>query len=164
MIRKATHEDFAQILPIYAIARQYMVESGNPNQWKDNWPIPKVLEEDIEEENLYVCIRDNQIHGVFAFIIGEDENYGMIEEGNWLNDDPYGTIHRIASDGKSKGVFYECMDFCKEQVDNLRIDTHEDNKTMQHLISKAGFVYCGNIYVGDGTKRIAFHYVKPEIK
>ena len=38
----------------------------------------------------------------------------------------------------------------------MRIDTHKDNKTMQRLILKNGYEYCGIIFVEDGTERLAF--------
>jgi hypothetical protein len=33
-------------------------------------------------------------------MIGKDPTYAVIENGNWLNDEPYGVIHRIASNGR----------------------------------------------------------------
>lgn len=42
---------------------------------------------------------------------------------------------------------------------NLRIDTHEENKVMRHLIEKSGFAECGIIRVEDGSPRIAYQYV-----
>ena len=93
-----------------------------------------------------------------AFIIGEDSTYLRIEDGKWLNENPYGTIHRIASDGAVKGLFSACIDFCKSQMEDLRIDTHADNKTMQHLILKNGFQKCGIIYLTNGSPRIAYQY------
>lgn len=32
--------------------------------------------------------------------LGEDESYRVIEDGAWHLDQPYGTIHRLASNGK----------------------------------------------------------------
>lgn len=43
----------------------------------------------------------------------------------------------------------------------LRADTHADNKVMQHLLEKNGFVRCGNITLADGTSRIAYHCTVP---
>lgn len=37
-IRKATVNDKTRIMEIYAYARQFMAEHGNPNQWKNNNP------------------------------------------------------------------------------------------------------------------------------
>ena len=36
------------------------------------------------------------------------------------------------------------------------MDTHEDNISMQRLLEKNNFKYCGIIYLEDGNKRIAF--------
>ena len=49
--------------------------------------------------------------------------------------------------------------FCEKQIPHLRIDTHEDNKVMQHLIEKNGFKKCGIVYVEDGTERFAYEKI-----
>ena len=36
------------------------------------------------------------------------------------------------------------------------VDTHADNKVMQHLLESEGFTRCGIIHVEDGTPRIAY--------
>ena len=33
---------------------------------------------------------------------------------------------------------------------------------MRHLIEKYGFIQCGIIYVFDGTKRIAYEFIKED--
>ena len=137
MIRLAKDKDLDAIMKIYETARKYMEETGNPSQWGKNHPPRELLEEDIKKEQLYVfTAEDGILHGVFAFIIGADPIYAYIEDGKWLNDKEYGTIHRIAGDGAVKGVFDNCLAFCRDQISNLRIDTHHDNSTMQHLIGK----------------------------
>ena len=45
------------------------------------------------------------IHGVFALFDGAEPTYAHIEEGEWLNDEPYVTIHRLAGDGRVHGLF-----------------------------------------------------------
>jgi hypothetical protein len=52
------------------------------------------------------------------------------------------------------------MEYCLGQIDYIRIDTHHDNKVMQHLILKEGFEPCGIIYAIDGNPRIAYDYIK----
>lgn len=98
----------------------------------------------------------DRICGVFAFIIGADPTYERIDGGQWLNDRPYGTIHRIAGDGTVSGLLEKSLDFCFGLIDTVRIDTHEDNKIMQHVIKKNGFDYCGIIYSADGSPRLAY--------
>ncbi len=162
MIRLATWEDLNTIMEIYAIARKYMAENGNPTQWADTYPDREILRKDIESEQLFVCTKNDMVHGVFAFMIGPEATYSYLENGSWKNDNIFGTIHRVASDGVGKGVFGQCVDFCKKRISNLRIDTHQNNHTMQHLIEKNGFEKCGIIYVKDGSPRIAYQYCKQQ--
>ncbi len=158
-IRKANIDDLNTILEIYKYAREFMKQNNNPTQWGDNHPNLDLLKEDINKNILFVVTSNNQIHGVFAFIIGEDPTYINIENGKWLSNNEYGTIHRIASDGKIKGIFSFVVNYCYSIIPHLRIDTHEDNKIMQHLILKEYFKYCGNIYVSDGTSRLAYEKI-----
>lgn len=155
-IRPASPEQLPEILQIYASARQFMKENGNPNQWKDHFPPENMLAEDIRNGQLYVIENDSGIHGVFAFILGEDPTYQEIYEGNWLSDTPYGTIHKVASDGSVHGLVDKITGFCSQTISHLRIDTHEDNKVMQHVITKNGFQKCGMIRLADGSMRIAY--------
>lgn len=154
----AREEDLDTILHVYECAKQYMIASGNPNQWNGSYPERELLLHDIEKRQLYVYKKDGKIHAVFAYITGKDPTYGYIEDGQWLNEEPYGTIHRLASDGGVKGIFKKCVDFCFGKCENLRADTHHDNHTMQHLLEKHGFSRCGIIYLQSGAPRIAYQY------
>ncbi len=137
-----------------------MRQSGNPDQWGTEHPPRTLIEEDIRVGRSYVVVslEDGQekVRGVFVLILGEDPTYRVIEDGQWLNDAPYGTIHRIAGDGSAKGVLEAALAYAAGRVLNLRIDTHHDNRIMQHLLDKYGFTRCGIIYVADGTPRIAY--------
>ncbi|MBQ4513641.1 MAG: GNAT family N-acetyltransferase [Anaerolineaceae bacterium] len=158
-VRHTTMADLPEIREVYAYARELMKKNGNPTQWGDKFPPEEKILWDIEHGTGYAVVDDNGvICGVFAFIIGPDPTYAVIEDGKWLNDnDEYGTIHRIATNGKTHGVFDACIDYCQSQIGNLRIDTHQDNKAMLHLITSRGFQRCGIIYTSDdGTPRIAF--------
>ena len=93
------------------------------------------------------------------FHIGDDSTYQVIDNGHWLSDESYGTIHRIAGDGTIHGVLEIAVNYCKDQIPHLRIDTHHDNKIMQHVIEKNGFKKCGIIYVKDGSERIAYELI-----
>lgn len=154
-VRRAKPADLERILELYSIARQFMVDNGNPTQWKDGYPQRDMLEEDIRLERLYV-VENDRICGVFMFTIGDDPTYAQIE-GRWNSSTPYGVIHRIA--GVGGGIFETTMEYCTGRIHHLRIDTHADNKPMQHLVEKAGFSRCGIIYVSDGTPRIAYDRV-----
>ena len=87
-----------------------------------------------------------------------DPTYAVIEDGSWMSDGIYGTIHRIASDG-SGGIVRAAVEFGKTKCSHLRIDTHKDNLVMQHVVEKLGFSRRGIIYVSDGSPRIAYEMV-----
>ena len=154
-IRPAQLEDLDEILKIYEFAKKFMADTGNPTQWAGNYPQRELLEEDIANQGLFVVTEAEKICGVFYFVIGPDPTYAIIENGAWHSDRTYGTIHRIAGNGTG-GVFVTALDFCRSRMDYLRVDTHEDNKVMQHVVTKHGFKPCGIIYTDDGTPRIAF--------
>ena len=157
-IRQAEQKDLFDISRIYERAREYMAATGNPTQWGKSFPPENLIKDDICQKYSYVVEADGGIHGVFAFISGTDPTYAHIE-GAWMSDAPYGTIHRIASDGTVKGVFAAAIAFCKSRISHIRIDTHADNKTMRRAIEKAGFKECGIIRVADGTPRIAYELI-----
>ena len=153
-IRPAVQADLDEIERIYESARQFMRENGNPTQWNGGYPKRELLENDIRLNQLFVAEEGSGICGAFVFAQGEDPTYGYMEGGAWRSDTPYGTIHRIASVGK--GVFGACLRFCRSRCSHIRVDTHADNKHMQHLAEKYGFSRRGIIYVADGTARIAY--------
>ena len=155
-IRKSTIHDIDKILEIYSDAREFMRVSGNPNQWRDDYPLKSLVLQDIDESSSYVCIKDGLILGTFYYKEGEDPTYNEIYEGQWINNDPYGVVHRIAVAKGSKGVGSFCLNWCYDNLQNIRIDTHRDNIPMQKLLTKNGFKQCGIIYVKDGSERIAF--------
>ena len=141
-IRHARRPDFDEICEIYEYARGQMKAAGNPDQWKDQYPPKELILADIDAQNSYVIEEDGTLCGVFYFCIGEDPNYRKID-GRWLNDRPCGVIHRIAGNGRRKGVLKLCLDFCRARISNIRIDTYKDNHIMQHLLEKYGFRKCG---------------------
>jgi hypothetical protein len=159
-IRLTTYSDIPVVLNIYATARKFMLSTGNINQWVNGYPTQKLIEEDIESGHSFV-VENNYgvIVGVFCFIIGEDSTYTKIYNGKWLNEDEYGTIHRIASAGIEKGVCEACIKWSFTQILNVRIDTHRDNKVMQNILTKLDFKYCGIIYLHDGAERLAYQKV-----
>lgn len=157
-IRSAIASDFEQIMKIYEFAQDYMIRSGNPTQWGHFYPDPALIRSDICRNVCEVIFDESGIHGVFALFDGAEPTYALIENGKWLNDAPYLTIHRIAGDGQVHGLFRCAADHCKAISQNIRIDTHADNQTMQELIEKNGFTRCGIIHVKDGTPRIAYQW------
>ena len=149
--------DIEEILNIFKSARQFMRTNNNFNQWNDDYPGEKDIITDIQNGNGYVGVDSTgEMVMTFALIFGEDPTYKIIKEGHWLNEDPYATIHRIASNGKTKGVLRKACDYGFQKIENIRIDTHIDNGPMLKALSDLGFVRCGIINCRDGSPRIAF--------
>lgn len=152
-------------MEIFCYARRFMAAHGNPNQWGPrNWPPEELIRRDIRVGDSYVCLNDTgRVIGTFYFIQGKDiePTYREIEDGAWLDESPYGVVHRIAGDGSQKGIGEFCINWAFEQCGHLRIDTHEDNIVMQNLLKKLGFTHCGTIYVyEDRDPRLAFEKSK----
>ena len=157
-IRLARADEIPRLMSIYDGARVFMKESGNPNQWAGKYPDEKTVTRDIEQRKLHVCTENGEILAVFFFNEGEDPTYKIIYDGEWLNDRPYGVIHRIAVSDKArgKGVAKVCFDFAYDKCGNVKIDTHRDNIPMQKSLVKNGFVRCGIIYLANGDERVAY--------
>jgi hypothetical protein len=157
-VRLATGHDIDAVKKIYKRARAYMRREGNCAQWGYGFPGYAKIKDDIRKGQLYVVVDGDRVHGAFAFILGLDPTYAQID-GAWLSDSPYGTIHRLGSDGEVHGVFSAAVNFAKTKIAHLRIDTHVLNKTTNHLILKEGFRYVGVIYEADHTPRNAYEFI-----
>lgn len=155
LVRHTTLSDLDRIMKIYDGAKAFMARCGNPSQWRPAYPSRDLLVVDIKAHNSYVIEKDGLVVGVFSFIIGPDPTYGVID-GKWIDNTPYGTVHRIASAGGVSGIADVCFDFCFSLISHVRIDTHADNAPMLRCIRRHGFHYCGIITIADGSPRLAF--------
>lgn len=166
-IRKTTVQDIDSVLSLYEETRSFMKENGNGSQWQDGYPSKETLKEDIQANGAFVCTENEQIVGTFAYYYGDkiEPSYNQIN-GAWLDDKPYGVIHRISTKRGTHGVGRFCMDWAFAQCGRMRIDTHKENIPMQNLIKKCGFVYCGiiTLLTGDKSERIAFMKANQEVK
>lgn len=156
-IRPSKTTDVEPIMAIYERARAFMEASGNGGQWINGYPQRSLVQQDVEQGHSYVCCNeDDEVLAVFYFAIEAEPNYAKIYQGQWQNDDTYGVVHRIAVSGSQKGVASVCLDWCFQQISNIRIDTHKDNLAMQKVLQKLGYAYCGIIHLADGAERLAY--------
>ena len=158
-IRRSRMEDIPRMQEIFGIARAHMRAEVNITQWKD-YPNDELLAREIGRNQSYVMEEEGEIVGTFVFALGEEPTYAYIEDGAWLNDHEYGTIHRIAGDGRHHGILKHAVEFGRRLVPELRIDTDERNISMKTAAEKLGFIRCGIIYVadanGDHEPRVAY--------
>ena len=157
IIRKATPADLPALREVFAAAKAIMRAEGNPTQWAGPEPDEDAVLRDIAGGWVHVLTEDGRVAGYFALIPSPDPTYACIEDGAWLDDTlPYYVIHRIASLPDVHGVFAATIRYAAGICPNIRIDTHRDNKIMQHNLAKHGFRYCGIIYLANGDPRLAY--------
>ena len=156
-IRKATPADLPALREVFAAAKAIMRADGNPRQWAGAYPDDAAVLRDIAGGWGHVLAEGGRIVGYFALIPSPEPTYSHIEGGAWLDDTlPYCVIHRIASVPDVHGVFAATIRYARGICRNIRIDTHRDNKIMQHNLARHGFSYCGIIYLADGDERLAY--------
>ena len=159
-IREAKPADIADIMLVMEAAKGIMRASGNTHQWADGYPSEDAITTDMEKKGGFVIEDANKVVGYFAFLASPEPTYAQIYEGQWVDDvQSYHVVHRIASYPDVHGIFSAIMDFCFSRDTNIRIDTHRDNKIMQHNLLKHNFTYCGIIYLLSGDERLAYQRI-----
>lgn len=163
--RKATKEDSKSIMKIIKNAQEYLKNKG-VNQWQNGYPNMDTINKDISSESSYVVLKDNTIAATLAISFDGEKTYDTIYDGEWLSNSKYAVIHRIAVDNEFKGsglsssIIKKVEEICLESdIHSIKIDTHENNLSMQRLLLKNDFKYCGIIYLEDKSKRIAFEKI-----
>lgn len=164
MIRKSQINDIPHMMILINQAKDYFYKSGI-DQWQDGYPNEEQLLEDIQLGKSYVLDEDGVL-GTMYFAIEDDPTYGYIE-GQWkTHNQDYAVIHRIVVDENKKGqglarkLLLHAQDIClQNHIGSIRIDTHDDNLSMQAFLKKNGFQPCGHIYLQNGALRIAFEKI-----
>lgn len=163
--RKSNEADIQAIMAIIKQAQDYFKENGI-NQWQNNYPNPSIINRDIAQEHSHVLIKDGEIVATAAISFDGEPTYKVIEDGEWLTDNKYAVMHRVAVDNQYKGlglsseIIKKVEQLCAEHnIPSIRVDTHHENTAMQKSLLKNQFKYCGVIYVEGCQKRVAFEKV-----
>ena len=158
-VKKASIGDLSVVMDFIEQGKAKMIKAGNPNQWSANYPAIETIERDIVQGNCYLLYEGGKAIATFVFKAGPEPNYQRIDDGSWLDDQPYYVIHRVASAEGVHGVMADVISYCSSFTSSIRIDTHADNRPMQASLARLGFVYCGVIYVENGDSRRAFQRI-----
>ena len=158
----AEKEDINELVNLYHIAVDHMFDENNINQWQhteDNFI--NHITKYINENKFYKVVKNNEIVGFFAMIYGIDVTYNEIK-GKWINNDPYVTIHKIASKYYQQGIASEMLNYVindaiKKGIYIVRIDTHKDNISMHKFLQKHGFINCGVISITCDFNNLSSH-------
>lgn len=158
--------DFDQIIAILKDGANQLAERG-VDQWQGDYPSVDQIKKDIRNGWAYLAESDDQeTVGAIAIVNGPDHVYDHLN-GKWICDtDKYVVIHRVAikSEHAGKGYATQLLRSVIEEVqghddvESIRIDTHEDNKAMQHLIVKMGFTRVGELHGVYRPKEISYVY------
>lgn len=166
--RKAVEADIDDIMNIIKQAQYYFKTQGI-DQWQNNYPNPEIIRNDIFNNNSYILLDDNKIVATAVISFDGDKNYDVIYDGKWLSNDKFAVVHRIAVDNSYKGtgissiVLEYAEKICLGKgVYSIKVDTHKENLSMQKLLRKNKFQYCGVIYLEDNNERIAFEKILNE--
>ncbi len=167
-IRLARTEDIPRMAEIYEKARAAIRALGI-DQWQTGGPGAGTARADIENGISYVLESNGVVVATAAVYVGHEPSYDAIYGGRWVTDNErYGVIHRIAvaPEARNSGAASSIMSFCGklargEGVTSLRCDTHEGNVVMRHTLEKNGYVYCGVIYLPDGSPRVGYEKICP---
>lgn len=165
IIRQSKKEDLQNMMTLFHQAQAYFQSQGI-DQWQDGYPNEEQILDDIALNQSYVLIHDHQIVGTMFFSTDNDPTYDYIE-GEWITSNTqYAVIHRIVVDEKMKGqgLANQLLEFAIEKchelhIPSIRIDTHDDNLSMQSFLKKNDFQVCGHIYLQSGALRIAFEKI-----
>lgn len=167
-MKKATMDDLDTVIEIIELAKKTLKQRG-VNQWQDGYPDAEILKDDISQGITYLMMVDGEVVGTAALQQGIDENYQVIEDGNWdeNSEDKYTVIHRIAVNAKFAGknlsdtMIHHLLTLSRQLgYTDVRIDTHFENKAMQHVIEKNGFIHRGTIRMHeDRQPRIAYQMI-----
>ena len=163
--RKAAVTDIDPVWRIILQAKEQMRLLGS-RQWQDGYPAPGHISADIGRNRGYVLCKPGvesplSVIAYGAVVFDGEPAYDAID-GQWLTDEPYVLVHRIAvADGeRGRGVAAEFLHRVEtlaqeRSVKAFRIDTNFDNQTMLRLLERTGFTYCGKVVYRSG-ERLAY--------
>lgn len=158
--RKASTTDINRITEIIEEAKRQMAHEGKC-QWNEAYPTRSNIETDVADGTAHVMLTAGRIVAYGAVVFTGEPAYNMIE-GEWLTEQPYVVLHRLAVADEAKG--HGVGQLLLKEVERLalatgvksfKVDTNHDNNRMLRLLDKAGFTFCGTIHYPQG-ERMAF--------
>ena len=84
-VRLTTDADVERVMEIYHGAQAFMAAHGNPTQWRNAYPTPEIVREDIALCRGYVCEENGHLYAAFMLLEEEDPNYRRIPDRGLTN-------------------------------------------------------------------------------
>ena len=162
-VRPSTSRELDALLEIVEHGRAALAAAGVP-QWNDGYPSCESIASDLEKKVSYTALHNGKPIATAVILTDGEPDYDEINDGRWLQDGPYITVHRVAThrDAKRTGAATALIEMAERMAKErgfraVRIDTHRQNLAMQAFLEKNGFVRCGVIFLRrSGAERIAF--------
>lgn len=159
--RQAVRSDIQRIMEIIEQAKVQMAKEGR-RQWNCDYPAQGHIATDIADGNGYVMCDDaGYVIAYGAAIFGDEPAYSSIK-GEWLSNQKYVVLHRlaVADEMKGHGIATRYMGYVERLasangIRSFRVDTNFDNVYMLRVIENRNFHYCGEIYY-NGEARMAY--------
>lgn len=155
--RRATTADTDRIMEIIEQAKRQMWREGK-DQWTAAYPTRGNIDADIQQGAAHVMLHASHIVAYGAVVLTGEPVYEEIR-GQWLTNQPYVVLHRlaVADEAKGHGVGAWFMHGVERVaaaagVHSFRVDTNHDNSRMLRLLDKEGFTFCGNVYYQQGER------------
>jgi GNAT superfamily N-acetyltransferase len=158
ILRKAVFLEQPVIWGILQQAIEQRKQDGS-KQWQDGYPNEQTIYNDITNEYAYVLTENEVIIAYVAIIFGLEPAYNDIK-GNWLTNDDYVVVHRVATANEVKGrgvatqLFKMIENLSIEQkVYSIKVDTNFDNVPMMKILDRLNYTYCGEVFFRGASRK-----------
>lgn len=153
MIARGQIQQVDEIFALSQACGLHLRENGI-DQWDENYPDRNRIQKDIESNQLFCHIDDeNRINGIVVLNEEQDPEYAGID---WLTDDLSRSlvVHRLAvlPTFQGQGIATKLMDFAEEfgrenMYASIRLDTYSQNAHNQRFYEKRGYTNLGPVYL-----------------
>jgi len=150
MIRQAKISEINDILEITEACAEFMIAKGI-YQWNEHYPSKKAFEKDLERNELFIKVVDDDIIGGIVISNLIDKEYIPIEWLTTTGKNIY--IHRlfVHPDHQGQGHAQSMMAFAEDYARNngyisVRLDTFSQNKRNQKFYETRGYKKLGDIF------------------
>ena len=163
---RAELQDMADLMLIADEAGAFL-HSQNVDNWQSGFLSPGVFRKDITAGCCWLFTQEGEAAGCISLYLKPEPDYAGID-GSWLNPgDDYGTVHQVAVRDifRGRGLAGEMLQLAEDLTmghgfSSIRVDTNEDNRSMQRLLEHHGYTRCGFLRItgrGEGEDiRVAY--------
>ena len=156
--RKAEITDINTIWELLQRAILRRKEDGS-NQWQDGYPNLDVVKKDVDHGSGFVLTDADIIVGYCAVMVNDEPEYANIQ-GQWLTDDDFVAIHRVAisetylGKGLAKKIMLHVEEYAVSNgIFSIKADTNFDNIAMLKVFEKLGYIFCGEVYFRNSPRK-----------